>query len=266
MESKEKELKIKKEGVYLSNFVATAVTFFILVLAIATGFFAKGYFEKASFGERPLNTGTGTGSPTGTPPTTVKAKTASEVYGLLPKITDADHVKGDKNANIVLVEYSDFQCPYCASFHSTVKEFLTKYPDVAFVFRTLPLPPDLHPFALERAKASECVVKLGGADMFWTYADIVFGSTDLNNVDLAQVGTQLGLNSASFTECIKSTEFDNKVGDVRDGGIKFLSDISPNGRYGTPGSVIINQSRKIAEQLGGLVPLNAIEAAYAKVK
>lgn len=259
MESKENVTK--KEGVYLSNFVATAVAFFILVLAFAAGFFAKSYFSG-----RPLETGTGTGvaTGTGTQPVAVKAKTASEIYNLLPKITDADHVKGTKNANIVLVEYSDFQCPYCASFHPTVKEFLTKYPDVAFVFRTLPL--DFHQFAAERAKAGECAVKLGGADMFWTYADTVFGSTDLNNVDLAQVGTQLGLNSASFAECIKSTEFDKKISDTSDGGKKFLSAISQSGGYGTPGAVIINQTKKIAEQLGGAVPLTALEAAYAKVK
>ncbi|MFA5776055.1 MAG: thioredoxin domain-containing protein [Patescibacteria group bacterium] len=257
MESKEKE--IKKDGVYLSNFVAMGISFFILVVAIAAGFFAKGYFSA-----RPINTGTGTGTATGTRPTAVKAKSAKEIYDLLPKITDTDHVKGDKNAKIVLIEYSDFQCPFCARFHPTTKEFLSKYPDVAYVFRALPL--DFHQFAVERAKAGECAVKLGGTDMFWTYADIVFGATDLNNVDLVQVGTQLGLNSAAFASCIKSTEFDKKINDTSDGGKQFLSAINEGGGYGTPGAVIINTSKKIAEKLAGAVPLSEVEAAYNKVK
>lgn len=255
MESK--EVKTKKEGVYLSNFVATAVTFFILVLAFAAGFFAKSYF-----GDKSLSVGTGAG--TGTPPVAVNAKSTKEVYNLLPIITEADHFKGDKNANIVLVEYSDFQCPYCARFHPTVKEFLAKYPDVAYVFRHLPL--DFHQFALERAKASECAVKLGGVDVFWTFTDLAFGATDLNNVDLAKLGNQLGLNDANFAECLKSTEFDKKITDMSDGGKKFLSAISEGGGYGTPGAVMINTSKKIGEKLGGAVPLSELESAYNKVK
>lgn len=257
MDSKEKDRAVKREGVYLSNFVAMGLSFFILVLAFAAGFFAKSYF-----GDRPL--GAGTGGAAGNIPTAVKAKTAGEVYNLLPKITDADHLKGGKDAKIVLVEYSDFQCPYCARFHPTVNEFLAKYPDVAYVFRHLPL--DFHQFAPERAKASECAVKLGGADAFWTFSDIAFASTDLNNVDLTQISTQLGLNSVSFADCLKSTEFDKKIGDMSDGGKKFLSAVSEGGGYGTPGAVIINQSKKIAEQLGGAVPLASLEAAYNKVK
>lgn len=257
MEAKEKEVKTKKEGVYLSNFVATAVTFFILVLAFAAGFFAKSYF-----GDKSLSVGTGAG--TGTPPVAVNAKSTKEVYNLLPIITEADHFKGDKNANIVLVEYSDFQCPYCARFHPTVKEFLAKYPDVAYVFRHLPL--DFHQFALERAKASECAVKLGGIDVFWTFTDLAFGATDLNNVDLTQLGSQLGLNNTSFAECLKSTEFDKKITDMSDGGKKFLSAISEGGGYGTPGAVMINTSKKIGEKLGGAVPLSDLESAYNKVK
>jgi len=260
MEAKEKV--IRKEGVYLSNFVATAVTFFILVLAFAAGFFAKSYFGDRSLGG--VGAGAGMGTVAGTPPVAVKAKSAKEVYDLLPKITEADHLKGDKNAKIVLVEYSDFQCPYCARFHPTVKEFLAKYPDVAYVFRHLPL--DFHQFALERAKASECAVKLGGVEMFWTFTDLAFGATDLNNVDLTQLGGQLGLNGASFAECLKSTEFDKKISDTSDGGKKFLSAISESGGYGTPGAVLINTSKNIGEKLGGAVPLSELESAYNKVK
>jgi protein-disulfide isomerase len=257
MDSKDKDTKTRKEGVYLSNFVAMGMAFFILVLAFAAGFFAKSYY-----GDKPLDTGIGTA--TGTPPAAAKAKTATEIFNLLPKITEADHLKGDKNAKIVLVVYSDFQCPFCASFHPTVNDFLAKYPDVALVFRNLPL--DFHQFATERAKAGECAAKLGGPNAFWTYTDAVFGASDLNNVDLAEIGTKIGLNSASFDECIKSTEFDKRIADTSDGGKKFLSAISQNGGYGTPGAVIINLNKKAAEQLGGAVPLSALEAAYNKVK
>jgi|GEM_PF-4040389 protein-disulfide isomerase len=257
MESKDKEARTKKDGVYLSNFVATAVAFFILVLAFAAGFFAKGYFAGS-----PL-----TANPTAgavVPPVTAKPKTASEIYNLLPKLSDADHVKGDSNANIVLVEYSDFQCPFCARFHPTVKDFLAKNPDVAYVFRHLPL--DFHQFALERAKASECAVKLAGPEAFWAFSDLAFGATDLNAVDLQQVGTQLGLNGAAFAECIKSTEFDKKIADMSSGGKTFLSAVSDSGSYGTPGAVIINHTKKVGEKFGGAVPLSDLEAGYKKVK
>ncbi len=93
----------------------------------------------------------------------------------LPKLSDADHVRGDRNAKVKFIEYSDFECPFCIRFHTTVKQVEKDYAkDVAIVFRHFPLE-QLHPNAKPAALASECVNELGGNSAFWKFVDLAFG-------------------------------------------------------------------------------------------
>lgn len=95
----------------------------------------------------------------------------------LDPVTASDHILGDINADILIVEYSDLECPYCARFHTTVKDIIAQYgTKVAWVYRHFPLD-GIHPNARAKAEASECVASLGGNDAFWKYVDGTFDAT-----------------------------------------------------------------------------------------
>jgi len=99
----------------------------------------------------------------------------SEEAQALEKMTpvnESDHVKGNRDAKVVIVEYSDFDCPFCTRFHATMNALVAKYPatEVAWVYRHFPLA-QLHPDAETVAVAAECVAKLEGNEGFWKFAD-----------------------------------------------------------------------------------------------
>jgi len=91
----------------------------------------------------------------------------------LDPISGTDYVRGDTNARITLVEYSDYECPYCKRFDPTAKQLLQAYPtQVNWVYRQFPLD-NLHPAARIKAQAARTAGKLGGADAFWKYSDVL---------------------------------------------------------------------------------------------
>lgn len=94
------------------------------------------------------------------------AATAKDIQ--IKEVTSSDHVRGNVNAPITLIEFSDFDCPFCKRFHPTMTQLLDEYPDkVRWVYRHLPLT-DLHPNAAKKALASECAAEQG---KFWEFAD-----------------------------------------------------------------------------------------------
>lgn len=90
-------------------------------------------------------------------------------------VSPTDHYFGSKDAEIVIIEYSDLECPYCAVFHQIVHKIVGEYNGkVAWVYRHFPLE-SIHPNAMSKALTSECVSELGGGDTaFWKYVDLNF--------------------------------------------------------------------------------------------
>ena len=99
----------------------------------------------------------------------------TEAKNLAYKQVDGDdHIRGSAEAKVKLIEYSDFQCPFCKRHHPVMQELASTYNenDFAWVYRHLPLT-SIHPQAQPLAEASECAEEIGGNDGFWAFADSV---------------------------------------------------------------------------------------------
>jgi len=109
--------------------------------------------------------------------------------------------KGPAGAPIEIIEFSDFQCPYCLRAAPTVNQVLKTYGDkVRFVYRHYPLPG--HPNARPAAEAAACAAEQG---QFWPYHDRLFADpSKLNQNDLRQSAAAVGLDTAKFDSCISS--------------------------------------------------------------
>jgi protein-disulfide isomerase len=112
--------------------------------------------------------------------------------------------KGPDDAVVTIVEFSDFQCPFCQRVVPTIDQILTKYPtQVRFVFRNLPLA-KIHPRAQAAAEAAACADKQGD---FWGYHDLIFETPKaLSDEDLERYAAELGLESAAFRQCVQNRE------------------------------------------------------------
>lgn len=158
--------------------------------------------------------------------------------GPIRPVSETDHIRGNPNAPIVIVEYSDFDCPFCKNFHETMNLVMDNYGtngDVAWVYRHFPLE-QLHPSAPHIAAASECAAKLGGNDAFWEFADLVFGERGTNEptniTRLPEFADAAGVDKDAFTACLDSEETKAIVE-------ADFNDAINAGARGTPHSIIM---------------------------
>lgn len=124
-------------------------------------------------------------------------------------LDETDRVRGNPDAALVIVEYSDTECPFCKRFHTTLQQLIAEYGksgNVAWAYRYFPLA-TLHPKAPREAEAFECARALGGVNAFWKYADRLFEITPANNgLDLAElpnIAEYTGLDRTKFTSCLE---------------------------------------------------------------
>ena len=189
-------------------------------------------------------------------------------------ITSADHIFGNPNAAIKVVEYSDPSCPYCKLFNPTMQQIMQNYGadgKVAWVYRSFPLDTPnangqvLHPNAGRQAQAMECAAFIGGNDKFWAFENKWYdtfplqGATDRSvvddNAELAKIAKDVGLNAQSFNDCLSSGQLKSKVDAQYTDGINA-------GIAGTPSNIIVTAS-------GTKIPLtgnNGGAIAYQNLK
>jgi len=153
-------------------------------------------------------------------------------------VTSTDHILGNPNADILIVEYSDFDCPFCKSFHETMTKIMKDYgPNgkVAWVYRHFPLE-QLHLNAPKLAAASECVAELGGNDAFWKFGDLIFGGREINaKTDLAKLpeyAVSAGVDKGQFELCFNSGKYDEAIKEAGAAALK-------TGARGTPYSIVM---------------------------
>ena len=157
---------------------------------------------------------------------------------------------GKADAPITLVEFSDFQCPFCKGMAPTLKEVAQKLGDkVKIVYRQYPIA-SIHPFAVKASEASLCANEQG---KFWELHDAMFeDQTKLAVKDLKAIAVRLGMDATKFDTCLDSGRYAEQVqNDLREG--------QRAGVTGTP-AVFING----VEVPGGSVPYSAVEAAIQR--
>lgn len=177
-------------------------------------------------------------------------------------VSSSDHIIGNMNAKIVIVEYSDLECPFCKTFHNTMHQVVNNSNgNVAWVYRHYPIP-QLHQKASHEAEATECAWEQGGNDAFWKYIDRAFEITPSNDglevSELPKIAQYIGLNVASFNDCLASGKFKNKVQADIDDGVKA-------GVNGTPSSFIL-QKGKVVDTLPGAQPYEALMQKLSELK
>jgi len=171
--------------------------------------------------------------------------TVGEAEVKIVPINADDHIVGDPNAPVIVVEYSDTECPFCKSFHTTMNRLIGEFSKdgrVAWVYRHFPLWKEengaqpLHPLAKKEAEALGCATKLGGNTKFWEYTNRIYSVTPSNNgldpKELPNIAKFVGLDETAFNTCLSSGEFSDKV-DAQYEEAKIA------GANGTPFSVIV---------------------------
>lgn len=125
---------------------------------------------------------------------------------------DGDHVLGNPNAKVAVIEYSDFECPFCGRmFKETLpklKENFIKSGEAKFIYRHFPLR-SIHQNAQKAAEASECASEQG---KFWEYHDMIFQRQNSLGVDSFKLwAKELGLNANQFNSCLDSGKYASRI-------------------------------------------------------
>ncbi len=159
----------------------------------------------------------------------------------VPEVTADEHILGNPDAPIKIVEYSDLDCPFCRTFHATMKSVMNIYGasgQVAWVYRHFPLV-ELHPNAPVLAEASECVAEFAGNEGFWKFVDGVFTSETLNDqFDMSRLDATAAAAGApvdAFRECLASGRYREKVE-------RQFDEATEAGGQGTPHNIILSPS------------------------
>jgi protein-disulfide isomerase len=172
----------------------------------------------------------------------------------------ADHIMGSPGAPIVLIEYSDFQCPYCQIIHSTLKRIVSESNgQVAWVYREFPLT-SIHPEANPAANAAECIAKQLGNDGFWKYADAVFENQGALSASYsASLAKQFGADMTAYNQCIAASEFQQVID-------KDTAEAQGAGGTGTPFTVVLNTKTGKAAPISGALPYAQIMAVIKSLQ
>ena len=181
----------------------------------------------------------------------------------LPPVTAEDHIQGDINAPIVIVEYSDTECPFCARHHESMTQLMESYGKegkVAWVYRHFPID-GLHPKSRKEAEATECAADQGGNTKFWEYMNRLMAVTPSNNgldpAQLPEIAKYVGLDVNQFNTCLSSGKFASKIA-------KQIKEAEATGGEGTPWNIIVTKSGK-KFPLSGYRPVENLKAVIDAV-
>jgi protein-disulfide isomerase len=161
---------------------------------------------------------------------------------------DDDPMQGSKNAPVTIVEFTDYQCPFCGRARPTIQQLVKDYGNkIQYVLRDFPL--DFHPFAKKAAEAADCA---GAQRKYWEYGDILWENQGaLDVASLKKYAGELKLDQKKFDECLDSDKFLEEINkDIADGtnaGVSGTPSFFINGQMIT-GARPIEQFKEIIDQ------------------
>lgn len=172
-------------------------------------------------------------------------------------IGEADHSLGNPASPLAVIVYTDLECPFCKSFHNTMRQVADTYGkngSVLWVYRHFPLT-ELHSKAAKESEAAECAAELGGKEAFWDYVDELFKITPSNNgldpSELPKIAARIGLDTQveAFDACLSSNKYAQKVSNDR-------NEAGTAGGTGTPFSVFVGKKSISEKTLASIQKLN----------
>ena len=159
----------------------------------------------------------------------------------------SDHIEGSPTAPIVLVEYSDFQCPFCSMVYPTLKKIVTdSNGQVALVQRQFPLT-SIHANANPSANAAECIAAQLGNEGYWKFADAIFADqSKMSDSYYAQLAQQFGADMAKYNDCFAQKTYQKMID-------TDSAEAQQSGGNGTPFTLVVNtKTGKMAPASGAL--------------
>ncbi len=193
----------------------------------------------------------------GTTPSENGSKVTARAYD-----ATKDHILGNPEAAVKVVEYADLECPHCKLFNTTMHQVMDYYGasgKVAWVYRPFPLA-SIHSKAPKEAEAAECASEQGGDTSFFKYIDRLYEVTPgSNGLDLAQlpvIAKDIGLNVDTFNTCLNSGKYAKKISD------SYAEAIAAGGQ-GTPFTLVMVGTESVV--LNGAQPYSSMRAAIDTV-
>jgi protein-disulfide isomerase len=187
----------------------------------------------------------------------------NELAKNVPRPNKSDHIYGNPNAPVTLIEYSDFECPYCKQFHVNAKRLVDESDGrVNWVYRHFPL--EFHnPGAQKQAEAAECAAALGGNDAFWKMTNTIYERTKAGGKgfpleNLGPLAAEIGLNQKEFQTCLDSGRMAARV------QADYQSGLS-SGVTGTPGNILLHAKSGRVQAMHGSIPLERLKDAVDRI-
>jgi len=197
---------------------------------------------------------TDTKNPT-TAPSTSNTLTSEQVSNVLKD----NYINGNADSDIVLIEYSDFECPFCQKHfeNGTVKSLVTNK-NIGTIYKQFPL--NFHPLAQKAAEGNICVGTALGNDKFFAYVDETFKSKNPTIDTITKIAVDLWMKESEFKKCLDSSESAGKVSaDMQEWQKLF-------GVNGTPGNVLLNKKTGKFVVVSGAQPVSAFEQAITQIQ
>lgn len=244
----------KSKESFIKGFITGIAIFLVLGAVYLLGARSSGNTSFFNSGSRSGGTLAAGGNPTPAP--SAPRPTQPNQVGRVKAVAKDDHIRGANNPQVTLIEYSDFECPFCKRFHQTMQQVMITYQDqVAWAYRHFPL--SFHANAQKEAEASECANELGGNDAFWKYTDAIFERTTSNGTgfalnQLVPLAKELGLPEAKFKECLDSGKYAAHVN-------QDLAEGQQSGVNGTPGTFVVSQDGK-QQYIPGALPWEQVKS------